>query len=484
MRSHSINTSTLKVFFLQTLFLNIFCLVFNQTILLSQSKQIWSDIIGTAYLNNVSYSILERLCDEAGGRLIGSEQNKKAMTILSEELRKIELEPYREGFQFPGWHRGIDEVTMLNPIERSLRAVALAYVDYTPEFTADMIDGQFGFDSDYSVNEALGKIVLVNQEKPIGKDSPLRYESLGLAAKRGAKAVLFINDKLGGLVIDGVTSFLGIPAPIPAYSVTLEEGKWLKRLLERNQKVTLKIKTESRCKSIDSSENTIVTLAGKTKKKIVIGAHFDSWDLGQGAVDNGHGTAILCDVARILNKLSKINYYTLEFVWFNGEEFGLWGSRKYYEKHKNENIELMINMDMTGSVTGFNAMGNDELLPYLKDICEKLKGFNMKDGINNSPWINSDQQYFMLGGIPTITPNGTLDRDMTWHYHDFGDTFDKVNIRYLSDAAAIVSVLVYELANNENLNLHLKNREEVKKKMIEAGLEKRLRKQGQWEFGD
>lgn len=152
----------------------------------------------------------------------------------------------------------------------------------------------------------------------------LRLEAIDIAATHGAKGILFINDKEGGLILCGVTNFQGKPSPIPAYSVTFEEGKWIQRLLERMVPVVVRITTRSHCASTQTS-NLILTFPGTLVRKIVVGAHFDSWDVGQGATDNGTGSAVLFDVARLLKAYSAANRYTVELVWFNGEELGLWG---------------------------------------------------------------------------------------------------------------------------------------------------------------
>ena len=102
--------------------------------------------------------------------------------------------------------------------------------------------------------------------------------------------------------------------------------------------------------------NLVATLPGRVSEKVVIGAHFDSWDLGQGALDNGLGIVQAYDVARLLKTIHPDNHYTLEFVWFNAEEFGLYGSYAYIEKHKNEPIRSMINLDMVGDPIGIAAL--------------------------------------------------------------------------------------------------------------------------------
>lgn len=448
-----------------------------------QTKADWNLLIGSAYTENQSYNVLRRFCDEAGGRMMGSAENEKAVSILKEELAKIGLTGRSEKFTVPGWIRGNDEVKMLLPVERKIKAAALGFVNKTPAFTADVIFTGYGFAEAYADGKGAGKIVLVTQESPAGREALLRYEAIDTAAKYGARAILFINNKPGSILMDGTSNFEGKPSKIPAFTISFEEGEWMRRLIENNRKVEMEIVTNSYCKELET-ENVVVTLPGKVKDKIVIGAHFDSWDLGQGGVDNGIGSAVLFDVARILKKYSAENYYTIDFVWFNGEELGLWGSSKYAEMHKNEPIYAMLNMDMIGSPTGFNVMGFEELRPLFEKIIKGLDGFDLNKGIVNYPYTNSDHIPFMFKGIPVFSLQAHLDEDMVKYYHDAGDTFDKVSKKYLSDAAAVVSVTINELANNSLYKLKNKTERETISILKKHGLDKRLKRQHEWIFNE
>lgn len=441
----------------------------------------WNLMVGSAFTENHAYPLLQRICDEAGGRLTGTVENEKAQEILISELKKVGISARKEFFEMPGWVRGNDRVEMLEPTFRQLRAVALGYVDRTDAFQAPLI---YGFCGQKEILDSLnikGKIVLIGYERPKKGRKPLRAQVIRYAAKNGAKGVLFINRKIGGLCLAGTSSFQGIPAPIPAFSLSKEEGLWLKRLVQNGHNVKLQIAVHSHCKPIRTS-NIVVTLPGKVKDKVVLGAHFDSWDLGQGSIDNGLGTAILFDMARLIHEFHPDNYYTIEFVWFNGEELGLWGSKKYMEKHKNQPIVAMLNMDMTGRPTGLNAMGFDAFLPFFKRLAPKLAGFNLTSGIVNKPWTNSDHMPFMLRGIPVITLTAHLDKEQVNYYHSFGDTFDKVRADYLSQASGLIAIVATELANDPNLGLKRLTKEQTKTMLKKYHLDTILKNENEWPF--
>ncbi len=441
----------------------------------------WNLMIGSAFTENQAYPVLRQLCDRAGGRLTGTVQNEKAQNILLGALNTLGLNAHREYFEMPGWIRGDDRVRMLQPTQRTLRAVALGYVQKSPTFQAPLV---YGFSGQKRILDSLsvkGKIVLIGFDSPSKGPRPLRAQVIRYAAKNGAKAVLFINKKIGGLCLAGTSDFHGKAAPVPAFSITREEGLWLKRLSEQGQNVRLQITVMSRCQKIKTS-NIVLTLPGKTDDKIVLGAHFDSWDLGQGSIDNGVGTALLVEVARLIARFHPQNRCALEFVWFNGEELGLWGSKKYVARHGNEPILAMINMDMTGRVTGFNTMGFDLFLPFFKELIPRLKGFNLTRSITNKPWTNSDHMPFMMQGIPVITPNAHLDKDQANYYHSFGDTFDKVRADYLAQSAGIIAIVATELANSRQLHFKRYTPSQVKKLLQRYGLDKVLIKENEWPY--
>jgi Iap family predicted aminopeptidase len=454
---------------------------FSYTAVFSQTGTKWQSLIGAAYEGNRSYAMLQRLCDEAGGRLVGSANNARALQILESELRKLGIQSRRESFSFRGWLRGNDEVEMLTPTRRLLRTVALGYVDTHPEFQATVVFAGNGFQRDYASLDARGKIVLVTSEAPRNGSPLLRYEAIDTAAANGARAIIFIYDRPGGLTLAGVSNFQGQPSPIPAYSVTFEEGKWMQRLIENRVQVTLRMVTGSRCASLETA-NLCVTFPGTIPGTVVVGAHFDSWDVGQGAVDNGTGTAALFDLARLLKGHSPKNMRTVELVWFNGEELGLWGSKQYVVQHSKDSIFAMVNLDMPGSPTGFNTNGFQACVPALDTLCARLPGFALKSGVTSVPWTNSDHEPFMLVGIPSISMMGHFDNESVTHYHDLGDTFDKVNKKYLADAAAVASIIVTELANDESLAWKKKSRTETIEMLKQNKTDERLKRQKEWPF--
>lgn len=457
---------------------NLFALFFILSLTISAQLNI-ETLTGKAFTNSYGYNMLEKVCDLAGGRLMGTPQNKLGFEILKKELSDNGLNSSYEEFTSPIWYRGDDKVLMTVPYLKELRASALAYSSPAKIENGEVLYVLSGYDVDYEGKDATGKIVVISQARPKGREELLRGEAIKIAHKLGAVAALFINEAKGGKVLCGVGNFKGTPLPIPAFSLTYEEGSKLKRLLENGEKVVMDITSKSYVKS-GVSNNLVYTLHGKKKEKIVIGAHFDSWDLSDGAIDNGHGSAVIFEAAVLLSKMGIKPEKTIEFVWFNGEETGLWGSKKYVEQHKNDSIYAMFNLDMPGKVNGYNVMGFDHLIPAIKEITSKSGSYDLSNIISTA-WTNSDHMFFMFEGIPVLTPTGGMTKELTEHYHDFGDTFDKVDKDYISYGAVAVAFLADGLSLSDTPYKRA-SKEEVIKLLKDHNLETRLKKQEEYPF--
>ena len=465
------------------LYTTIFVLLISSISLYSLDIELKNKIIGSAYTENKSYKLLQNICDNAGGRVAGSANNEKAKNIIITELSKLGINAREEKFNMPCWQREDDNILLIEPFNKQIRTAALGFVEKTPEFTAEIIYAGSGYEDEYDNLSAKDKIVIVEPEVAKGRETLLRMNAIEIAAKKGAKAVIFGTAKEGGLLQVSVANFHGDKCPIPALVITKEDCKMLLRQLDSKTNVVAKLSINSFNTGKKEVSNIICTFVGKSTEKIVLGAHFDSWELSTGAIDNGSGSAVLFDIARLINKYSKNNYYTVELVWFNGEETGLWGAKAYADMH-NKEVVAMINMDMPGSPTGINTMGFDELVGFSKDFLDSIPGFKFEKSAVSEPWINSDHAPMMMYGVPVITFFGYLDKEMYWYYHDFADTFEKVNPRFLSDAAAIQCLFGLELANAKDFHFVKYTENQTKEMLMKYKLDSKLKKQGEWKFGN
>jgi Iap family predicted aminopeptidase len=408
--------------------------------------------------------------------MTGSPGNQRALAHTVAALKALGFDAQLEPFKMPGWVRGQDEVTMLAPIERPLRVASLSYTQPHAKFEAEVIDIGDGRDADFANLAAEGKIGLLapNTSVPRGQ-----YETA--AVKHGMRGILFIDRVAGGQLLARTGSFTGEPLRIPVYSITQEEGNWIGRLLKRGEKVRVSMVTRSHCEPIESA-NIVVTLPGRSPDLIVVGAHFDSWDLGQGAMDNGIGTAQLYLLAQLIKKHAPQNLRTLRIVWFNGEEQGLWGSSIDAHTTRNLPIAAMINLDMVGFPLSVNSLGYDDLLPLLEAFNASLGDRKLKQGVGNVNWFGSDHTSFQLKGVRAITFGGLIPPESVRYYHDLADTIDKVDPRLIPESVAAIAALTYRLLNEPNLPTDRLSERATEALFRKFALETRMKGVGVWPF--
>lgn len=434
-------------------------------------------IVADALADHSAYEFLGHLCDDCGGRLTGSPANQAALLRTLEALQAMGVDAHLQTFKMPGWVRENDEATMVAPIHRRLRATAFGYVQAHAPVEADVVDLGNGSDEAIKGLDTKGKIGLLGPNTPTRRGGYNAYiKDLGLV---GLVRTCRVN---GGQLLCRTGSFQGEPIELPVFCVTQEEGKWMSRLLARHQPVRLRLVTRSYCKEIDTA-NIVATFPGRTAETVVVGAHFDSWDLGQGAIDNGLGTAQIFAVARLLQKHAPQNLRTVKLIWFNGEEQGIWGSRHAAPTFKGQPVVAMVNLDMVGFPTSINALGCAELVPVLEKFNASLGDRKLADGVVNKDWFGSDHTSFQLQGIRSITFGGTIPPDVVRYYHDFGDTFDKIDPKMVAESSATIGALTYWLANEPGLSPERLPEAELVKLFREAKLEKSLRALGLWTFG-
>ncbi|HUG11611.1 MAG TPA: M28 family peptidase [Opitutaceae bacterium] len=423
--------------------------------------------------SRAAHAMLVRLCDAHGGRATGTTANSGALEQLAAELRSLGHEPEFEAFRMRGWERGNDSVAMIAPLERTLRVAALAYSEPHEAFEADVVYVGQGRSEEYP-SDAQGRVVLLASSTGL---QPREYTRI--AAERGARGILQINREGGGQLLARTGSFIGEPLAVPAYSITQEEGLWMQRLIAGGAKVRVRMETRSRCVETQSA-NLRLTLPGESPERILVGAHFDSWDLGQGAVDNGLGIAQLYAIAHALR--GRALRRTVELVWFNGEELGLWGSRHGASRVGDTPIVAMINLDMVGVPIAVNALGDASLVAALVRWNTGRGALALERGVENVNWFGSDHTPYQLAGVRAITFNAPIPRDSVRYYHDMADTIDKLPEQLVVESTAVIGDLVLALAHDEELRAFRRDTDATIELFTGPKLDIRMKAIGWWPF--
>ncbi|HYK75377.1 MAG TPA: M28 family peptidase, partial [Daejeonella sp.] len=339
-----------------------------------------------------------------------------------------------------------------------------------------------------------GKIALVYLgvlpgSKP-GTKSLHRSEKTALASKYGATGIIVINSVPGGVLLTGTASVTGKLISIPAVCIGYEDGFKLKEQL-KSEKLSAQI-SMTNFSGMIKARNVIATLKGKqlADEKIVVGGHLDSWDLSTGAIDNGIGSFSVLDMARTFSALKLKPKRTIEFVMFMGEEQGLLGSRAYVEqaiKNGSANkVRYMLNYDMSNDPSGYSSSTNETeaLFKSIGSIASSVDT-TFKNTFRSGAGLHSDHQPFMLQGIPTGgAAGGKLPNNSGRCYHADCDSFDLVDEQGMKNTVRFNSMLIYGLADANQINAKRLNDAETKEFLLKNNLKEPLEIAGEWRWAD
>ena len=246
------------------------------------------------------------------------------------------------------------------------------------------------------------------------------------------------------------------PEPMPSLFITHEHYALLYRLATRPEPAKTKVEVEITCKLVPGPitvYNTVGEIPGeKADEFVVVGAHLDSWDLGQGTTDNGTGSCVVLEAARLLARSGVKPKRTIRFVLFTGEEEGLHGSKQYCIRHKDEMPKTsvaLVHDTGTGKVLGFGLQGRAAIQPILEKELVSLKNVGFT-GVTLRSLNGTDHQSFEAVGVPGFACAQDMDEYRLTH-HTQADTFDKAKEPNLIQGAQVMAVTAMRVANLPDL---------------------------------
>jgi Zn-dependent M28 family amino/carboxypeptidase len=230
-----------------------------------------------------------------------------------------------------------------------------------------------------------------------------------------------------------------------------EDYTLLARLLQGGVTPKVSGRVENRIgKQAVTQWNTVAELKGSKLpgQVVILGAHLDSWDLGTGVTDNGTGSMVVLEAARALAKSGLKPKRTIRFILFTGEEQGLLGSRAYAEAHaaQADSIQAVLVLDNgTGAITGQALQGRTDLAGLWKQLLVPVASLKA-DSVRDASKSGTDHLSFLPYGVPAFNFD-QLPRGYDHTHHSQTDTYDKAVEGDLKQAAAVMAVTAYELAN-------------------------------------
>ncbi len=241
---------------------------------------------------------------------------------------------------------------------------------------------------------------------------------------------------------------------IPAAAVSTEDADMIARLQARGVPIVVTLKMEAKTLDQAPSGNVIGELRGSTNPQeiIVIGGHIDSWDVGQGANDDGAGCVMAMEAINVLRRLNMIPRRTIRVVLWTNEENGLAGARQYAKDHADElaNHVAAIESDSGGfRPVGYSVDCADETrlgiaAEQLRDIMSLLESIGATDVTTG--FSGADVGPMKDSGV--ILMGHRVDGSKYFNYHHSpADTVDKVDPQDFSQNVAVMATVAYILAD-------------------------------------
>ncbi|HXE74257.1 MAG TPA: M20/M25/M40 family metallo-hydrolase [Candidatus Xenobia bacterium] len=427
-------------------------------------------ILAAALTEDGAWEKLSYLCDRVGHRLSGSPELERAIAWAAEQMRADGLENVRlQPVKVPRWIRGRESVEVLEPVRRSLAVLGLGLSVGTPPegITAPVVVVR-----SYDELEALGrdkvagKIVLYDVPwQGYGRTVAYRESGPSRAARLGAVAVLLRSVASYSLYTPhtGLTTYAEDAPKIPGAALTVEDAAWLGRLARAGVEVKVKLQMEAQRLPDADSANVIGEIVGgeKPEEIVVLGGHIDSWDVGQGAHDDGAGSVAAMQALATLKRLGLRPRRTIRLVLWTAEETGVQGGAAYHkafvEDGTRANHVAGIEADSGGErPVGFGLglpalRGKPEEAEVKQRALERLRQIGALLGSIEAGDIRdggggADLGRLMRDGMPGLGLRTVGERYFHWH-HTSADTLDKVEPENLRRQVAAMAVLAYVLAD-------------------------------------
>lgn len=479
-----------------------FCLQSIQ--LIAQEKDpVIEAMITEANDNSQLEPLGHELMDVIGPRLVGTPQMKIAHDWAVDKYDQWGISARNEQWgEWRGWERGITHIDMVHPRIQSLRGTQLAWNPSTSKegVTAELVVLPSIKDSlEFAkwLPTVSGKLVLTSMQQPTGRPDynweefateksftkmkedrtaqtkewranmkRMGYTSRTLPAAleaAGAVGIVTSNWSRGF----GVNKIFGARTKkIPTVDLELEDYGMLYRLVESGQKPQINIVAQSKELGAMPTFNTIAEIKGteKPEEYVILSAHFDSWDGGTGATDNGTGTLIMMEAMRILKKHYPNPKRTILVGLWGSEEQGLNGSRAFVEDHPDivNNLQALFNQDNgTGRVVRMSGGGFLNAYDYLsrwlnavpREITDEIEttfpGTPARGG--------SDYASFQAAGAPGFSLSSLNWSYWNYTWHTNRDTYDKIIFDDVRNNVILTAILTYMASEDPQTTSRVKS---------------------------
>ncbi len=412
-------------------------------------------IITAATNSDIAFNRLAFLCDRFGPRFSGSTNLEAAIDWVLAEMKTDRLQNVRgEVVTVPHWVRGEESAELLQPRAHKMAMLGLGGSVATPPqgITAGVLVVKNFQDLSQRSAEAQGKIVLFNQPFTTYSDTVgIRSRGAMEAAKAGAVASVIRSVTPASLHTPhtGNMRYTNSLPRIPHAAITVEDAEMLQRMQDRGEEIVLRLKMEAKTWPDARSRNVIAEIVGREKPEeiILVSGHIDSWDVGQGAMDDGGGCIAAWEAVRLMQELGLRPRRTVRVVLWTNEENGIAGAKAYRTAHKNELANHVLAIESDDGVfkpTGFVFKGSAKATNAIGDIAKLLAKIGA--GEITSGGSGTDISQLEPDGVPLM--DLMVERTKYfWYHHTHADTIDKINRDELNQCVAALAIMTYLVAD-------------------------------------
>jgi hypothetical protein len=407
--------------------------------------------------------VVASLTTEVGPRLAGSPGDKLAVkwalhTMEARGLTNVHAEPAK----VRAWQRGVETAAIVAPVKQPMAVTALGWSGATP---AKGIEADVArFDSLDALKNAdpkgvAGKIAFVDVKmertatfKGYGDAVSARGDGPKVAATKGALAFLVrsIGTDQTRFPHAGASRQIDEKTPLPAGAISNADADLLDRVLAAHGSARLALNLGPKRLAPANSANVVGEIPGSSApdEVVLLGAHLDSWDLGQGAIDDGAGCGIVLEAAHAIGALAKKSRRTVRVVLFASEEYSGDGSKEYARAHASDAAKIVVALEADE--------GTDRVLTakYLGDPARRAQFLTLGPALaplgvtidDKEAHGGSDIGPLRAIGVPIVD----LNQDATHYFdthHTANDTFERIDPVAIQQASAAFATAAWTFAN-------------------------------------
>jgi carboxypeptidase Q len=422
-------------------------------------------LIGAAMVDRDAYDKLAYLTTRIGNRLSGSSGLERAVAWVTAQMKADGLDNVRvQAVKVPHWVRGSESAQIVKPIQKSLNMLGLGRSVATPKggITAPVVVvTDFDELEKLGAEKVKGKIVLYDESWQ-GYARTVLYRGTGAsrAARLGAVAALVRSVTPRSIYSPHTGALNYDPAlpMIPSAAITAEDTAWIHQMTAMGQEVQVHLQMDAATLPDADSANVMGEIVGRERpdEVVVVGGHLDSWDVGQGAHDDGAGIVAAWRAVTLMKELGLTPRRTIRVVAWTNEENGTRGGNAYRDGLGADVGSHVAAIEMDEGAErplgfAYNIVGlaktDARMLKAtatLREIARLLEAI----GANSieTEGGETDIGPLMQFGVPGFGLSTVNEHYFDWH-HTNADTFDKIDLQDFRKCIASLAVMAYVLAD-------------------------------------